>query len=309
MRVPGGKFLKRAMKVPRGAMKYASDITGFERELTKKALQLGVSGEVIGRAIRFRRIVSSPAGYLRRNGEAKRISATSEYAGFIDLEKGYRLFSEKDLPGVREAVAVAERFYEEKKNQPREGSKPFFANICDDENLRRHPDLLAFPKSRPVFEIAADYLRTAPKLSAFGVFYSPPNELLEKSQMWHIDDEDFCQLKCFINIHEVGPAYGPFTFIPAAKSDEIRRKLGHSWRGKRVEDAEILAHCSEEDIVAVTGAPGSGVFVDTSRCLHFGSRARGGHRLVTMFQYTRTPDLNFIPRDARKNRSILLTDH
>jgi hypothetical protein len=133
--------------------------------------------------------------------------------------------------------------------------------------------------------------------------------MLEKSQMWHIDDEDFCQIKCFINVHEVGLENGPFTFIPAAKSDEVRRKLGHSWRGKRMDDAEILAHCREEDIVSVTGAPGSGVFVDTSRCLHFGSRSRGGHRLVMMFQYTRTPDLNFFPRDLRKQRSILLTGH
>jgi hypothetical protein len=133
--------------------------------------------------------------------------------------------------------------------------------------------------------------------------------MLEKSQMWHIDDEDFRQIKCFVNLHNVGPMNGPFTFIPAQKSDEIRRKIGHGWRGRRLEDSEIMAHCKPEDIISVTGGPGTGVFVDTSRCLHFGSRARGGHRLVMMFQYTRTPDLNFVNKDSRKTRSILLRDH
>jgi hypothetical protein len=228
----------------------------------------------------------------------------------MDPENGYRLFSKEDLPGVADAASVADRFFEEKKGEPQApDSKPFFANICDEKALLRHPDLVTFARSQPVVEIATNYLKTIPKLSAFGVFYSPPNDTLEKSQMWHIDDEDFCQVKCFINVHDVGPDNGPFTFIPAAKSDEIRRKLGHSWRGKRLEDAEIMSLCKEDDIIAVTGAPGSGAFVDTSRCLHFGSRARGGHRLVMMFQYTRVPDLNFVPHDPKKSRSILLTDH
>lgn len=300
-----GKFLKRTMKLG-----FSGDITELERELTKKALQFGVSGDVIGRAIRLRRIATSPMDYLRRTAAAKRIKAASRYAGFVDAENGYRLFSSDDLPGVIEAVSVADGFFQERKHEPRApDSKPFFANICDEKAVARYPDLVAFAKSEAVFEIATDYLKTVPKLSAFGIFYSPPNDTLEKSQMWHIDDEDFCQIKCFINVHEVGPGNGPFTFIPAAKSEEIRRKLGHSWRGKRLEDAEIMAHCDEGDILALTGAPGSGAFVDTSRCLHFGSRSRGGHRLVMMFQYTRVPDLNFVPHELKKSRSILITEH
>jgi len=299
------KFLGRALK-----LSLSGDIHGLEREITKSALDYGIPGNAIGGAIRARRIASAPIHFMRQRAAAKTISDTSPYANFIDANNGYRIFSTHDLPGIINAVEIGSRFFNDKKNEHRgQGTKPFFSNICEEADLEHYPDLLSFPRSKPVFDMSASYLRAMPKLSAFGIFYSPPNDMLEKSQMWHIDDEDFRQIKCFINLHDVGPTNGPFTFIPAQKSDQIRRKIGHGWRGRRLEDAEIMAHCEPGDIISVTGGPGTGVFVDTSRCLHFGSRARGGHRLVMMFQYTRTPDLNFVNKDSRKTRSILLRDH
>jgi hypothetical protein len=266
---------------------------------------------LVGRALRFRRIATSPVRFARRKSEAKRITAASEYADFIDSADGYRLFSSTELPGVAGAVSAAARLFESKKAQPRgRSSKPFFANICEEDDLDNELDLLEFAKSQAVFEVATDYLKTLPRLTAFGVYYSPENQMLAKSQLWHVDDEDFTQIKCFINVHPVDEENGPFTFIPAQKSDEIRRKLNHQWRGGRVDDDAILAHCKEEDIVTLTGEPGSAAFVDTCRCLHFGSRARRGHRLVMMFKYSRTPDLHFYPHTKdRRGSSILLTDH
>lgn len=282
-----------------------------EKQLVKRLIDdVGISGNVVGKALRLQRIAVSPVGYLRRNAKAKRIAMSSAYSDFIDPENGYRLFSQNDLPGIMNAVSAADHIFQERKEAPRhEESKPFFANICDERALVEHPDLLTFARSRAVFEIATSYLKTLPKLSALGVFYSPPNETLAKSQMWHTDHEDFCQIKCFINVHDVSLENGPFTFIPAAKSDRIRRAIGHRWRSDRVGDEEILSHCNDADIISLAGNAGSGAFVDTSRCLHFGSRSRGGHRLVIMFQYTRTPDLNVgIPKSSR-DQFNLLADH
>jgi hypothetical protein len=306
-----GKIMRRAIKVPKRAVQFAlsGDFRALERELMKNAIQRGIPGNLVGATIRFRRIIVSPIKYMRNKMEARRISASSPFGGFIDVRDGYRLFSKDDLPGVVGVLSATSRLFEQKGQPQKLSSKPFLMNMCDEKDLLDNPELLDFAKSQAVFEIAADYLKSVPRLSAIGVFYSPPNDLLEKSQLWHVDDEDFSQLKCFINLHEVRYESGPFTFIPAAKSNEIRRKLGHGWRGRRLEDAEVLAHCSSEDIISVTGAPGSGAFVDTSRCLHFGSRSRGGARLVMMFQYTRIPDMDFIASDWKRKGSILLTDH
>ena len=283
---------------------------GLEKKLIKKAIALGISGDTVGRAVRFKRIATSPLAFLQQRSEARRISSSSNYSNYVDPDLGYRLFGPNDLPGISNAVTLADQFFQRRKEMARENaSKPFFANLCNARDLEQNPQFLDFANSKDVYEIATDYLRSIPKISAFGIFYSPTNDMLEKSQMWHTDDEDLRQLKCFINVHDVGPDNGPFTFINAVKSDEIRKRLNHQWRGPRLPDEILLAHCAPEDIIAVTGASGSGVFVDTCRCLHFGSRARVGHRLVIMFQYTRTPDLSVRDGTEKKHSSIILTDH
>jgi hypothetical protein len=90
----------------------------------------------------------------------------------------------------------------------------------------------------------------------------------------------------------VGEGEGPFTFVPAAETARIvhevsamRRRQGKALSGRYLDD-EIAAAGGREAIVRVTGAQGSGVAVDTSRCLHMGSRvAPGGFRLCLYLQY------------------------
>ena len=47
----------------------------------------------------------------------------------------------------------------------------------------------------------------------------------------------------------------------------------------------IFETASRDDEVAVVGPPGTACVLDSSRCLHFGSRCRGGERLVLMFNF------------------------
>jgi hypothetical protein len=133
-----------------------------------------------------------------------------------------------DLPGILNAETLADQFFQPRKEMARKNaSKPFFVNLCNARDLEQDPQFLGFANSKDVYEIATDYLQSMPKFSAFGIFYSPTNDMLEKSQLWHTDDEDLRELKCFINIHDVGPDNGPFTFINTAKSDKIRKRLNH----------------------------------------------------------------------------------
>lgn len=280
----------------------------LEKKFIKKAIELGIPADAVGHVIRARRIAADPAGFLRRKAEARRINATSPYSDFVDKEKGYRIFGPGDVPGVLEAVAHANSIFDRKLSEktPLRRGKPFLNNILEPSDLNNDPHILDFAKSDAVRAIATGYLQTVPKLSAFGIFYSPANDTLEKSQMWHTDDEDFCQMKCFINVNDVRHENGPFTFLPADKSANLRRKLGHRWRGPRVTDQDIEANCNPEDIVSLEGPPGSALMVDVSRCLHYGSRSRGGSRTVILFQYTRSPDLTVREGTGKTGGSILL---
>lgn len=277
-----------------------------EKQLIKKAMAYGIPGGTVAHALRLRRILGEPTEFLKRRFEAQRIAATSPYANVIDKTKGYGRFGPTDFPGVMEAVAAANRIHETKKLDGK-FKKPFFVNLLEPEDLEKNPELLALARSRPMLEAAAAYLGTVPEVSGIGVFLSPANQSVEKSQQYHTDDVDTMQVKCFINCNDIGPNNGPFTFVTADASDALRRKLKHGWRGPRFTDEEVTRNCKPEDIVIITGSPGNGVLVDSSRCVHFGSRCREGYRLVIMFQFTRRPSLAL--DFDRPRGSTIIIDH
>ena len=87
-------------------------------------------------------------------------------------------------------------------------------------------------------------------------------------------------MKFFIHLYDVGEPEGPFTFIPADETTRIlaairalRREQGKPHVGRCL-DEEIDAVGGTKSIVRLKGPTGSGIAIDTSRCLHMGSRVR-----------------------------------
>ena len=129
------------------------------------------------------------------------------------------------------------------------------------------------------------------------------------SQLFHLDHEGVSQLKAFIHLFDVGDAEGPFTFIPADATTRIvndirrlRKKRGShpEVESRRYSDEEIAAVGGTKDIVTVKGPAGTGVAVDTSRCLHLGSRVEdGAFRLCLYLQYCTTHELTNVYDVAR----------
>ena len=277
-----------------------------EKQVLKTMMNWGVPSDVLFHALRARRIMRDPGDFLSRRLQARKIN--SSYTDLINKEKGYRFFGPDTFPGIMDAVNAARRIFEAKSLNLSDAKKTFFFNVLEASDLNENSELLALARSQPLNVAAAGYLDTVPDLNGMGVFYSPANTSTEKSQQYHTDDIDSRQVKCFINVNGVGPDNGPVTFIPADISDSVRRKLGHHWRGRRLQDEEVFAHCKQEDAISLVGEPGSGVLVDTSRCLHFGSRCRTGYRLVIMYQYTRRPNVAWEAEDGRTGRTLII-DH
>lgn len=142
-------------------------------------------------------------------------------------------------------------------------------------------------------------------MRGIGVYFSPVNSSTKRSQMFHVDGDDFRQLKCFINVATVDRHNGPLTLVSRRRSDQIRRRVRHGWRDRRLTDEEVFAGLPDDEVVVLTGPPGSGALVDTSACLHFGSRARQADRVVFMFQYTTFPSAAFdILEDGKEGRPL-----
>jgi hypothetical protein len=158
---------------------------------------------------------------------------------------------------------------------------------------------------------ATRYLGMVPYLSRVDLMYSLPRGSDDNiaSQLFHLDHEGVTQLKMFIHLFDVGEREGPFTFIPADATMRIvndvrmlrkRRGSGQEIELRRYSDEEIATVNASADIVTVKGPVGAGVAVDTSRCLHLGSRVEEGtFRLCLYLQYCTTHELTNVYDVAR----------
>jgi hypothetical protein len=113
------------------------------------------------------------------------------------------------------------------------------------------------------------------------------NDSVAGSQLFHVDGDCLKQMKCFVNVWGVDEGTGPFTFIPASSTNRTLRNRGLI---KDLSDEDVDRETGGVPYVRATGPVGSGVFCDTSSCLHQGSRARERPRLVFMVQFVSRPD-------------------
>jgi hypothetical protein len=114
----------------------------------------------------------------------------------------------------------------------------------------------------------------------------PSDAPLAVSQLWHKDYDDTRTIKVFVYLTDVaGEDDGPFTFVPGPMSDKVGFTLrSHMPDEQAFRDIPADAACSMV-------APALSVFaVETSRCLHMGSRVAAGHRrLLYTATYTTYP--------------------
>ena len=144
--------------------------------------------------------------------------------------------------------------------------------------------MLKFARHPSVLRLVGRYLDGYPILYRINLLRSS-NEYLQdgSSQFFHLDPEDYRQMKIFILIDDVDEDCGPLHLLAASATDEFRVKTGY--RHGRLLDEQVSSVVGTDRLVRCTGARGTMAFGDTSRCLHFGSRPGNRERFVAMIQY------------------------
>lgn len=269
------------------------------------------------------RVVLKAAGFARSAREiTHRRGVAAPYiaslpAPIIDPVKGFgllppladervmaasrRLFEKKQAK-IEEQLAGLQSWSPERQAKYLSRKQSFLRYLLNDDDLRRNPELVDFALSEQMLGPATQYLGMVPFLTRVDLMYSLPRDTDENiaSQLFHLDHEGLTQLKVFINVYDVGEAEGPFTFIPADTTErmlrevrQLRRRQGHvDVESRRYLDEEIAAAGGRDATVSLTGPAGSGVALDTSRCLHLGSRVRPGtFRLCLYLQYCTTREV------------------
>jgi hypothetical protein len=248
-------------------------------------------------------VVVSPGDALRRRNTVRTYNREHPTAG-MDRRDGFALVDPAQVPGVERIIPVALALFDEKKRQLEASTGPvnelhakkwaFMRSVLNNRDLYEHPDLVDFALSDGLLSLVTNYLGTVPHLNRVDLLYSVAHGGDEaiSSQIYHLDPEGRRQAKLFLNLRDVGPDEGPFTFIPASETERIvdavkaRRSADDDMQMARYLDDELAAVNGFEKAISVMGPPGSGVLVDTSRCLHFGSRVKPGtYRLCLYIQY------------------------
>ncbi len=160
--------------------------------------------------------------------------------------------------------------------------------------LALHPSVVA---------TATAHLGMVPVLAGVTVLRSPyvagPHS---GSQLFHSDWEDVTQLKLFVHCSDVTSIHGPLTALRGGSSTRVKEALHYRYGGEgfRRGDDEVLALVEPDEVHAFEGPPGTAVFVDTSACLHYGSRLAQGaaDRLVVQLQFLRPTAFDLVLRRA-----------
>jgi len=248
--------------------------------------RLRIPQQVVGPVLSSIKAAVAREEVALRRELARDIARTSPHAHTISQQRGYHCFGPGRYAEVAEALVDCEEIFERLHREPPTADRKvdFLRNLATGIEVTSHRALLKLMVSRPVVDAAASYLGSVPLLEATSVMWSPPNSSTESSQRFHFDDEDSRQVKLFINVREVGPEHGPLTLMSAQASKNVLKRTGTIIA--RATDERVLGAAGEAP-VAICGPPGSGVLVDTGRCLHYGSRRNSKERLLFMAHYLR----------------------
>ena len=265
-------------------------------------VRCGVSEEAVRKTIKAGRRIAHRRDYLAARQVAAELPET-EWTRFLSWDAGCRTFKADEIPGLREVADVGRQIVAQRRDAAVADNpvKPYQINLFDHASTTcpLHEVVWRFALSRPMLEIATGYLGQVPVLHRPAVWVTLPNNTAEGSQLYHFDYIDTEQAKFIILLNDVDEATGPFTLVPANGSRNVADAVGFSMR--RYQDDEVYKVTGESAALRVTGGPGDGGVVDTSRCLHYGARSAHKERNVLVIQYyTNTP----IRRPARVRAAI-----
>ena len=264
------------------------------RQLTRWGWRLGLSFEQSRPFVHLWKNLKQPWRAIRHKRLASRISSAAMTRGHIHtLSEGYAAFSVDDIPNGPAVADLLIKLWRERclgrycdpEMLWRQNGTDYHAlrDCLKADALLRYPEIGDFILSDLFLALAANHLKGVPRLSSVQLWWTTANETRKASQLYHMDTEDGRQLKIFVNLSEVSAENGPFTFLPISRSNTLIKIL--NYRGGRLQDKKIRQHFSSNQEVYFIGDIGSGMAVDTSGCIHYGSRTQVGDRLMLMIQY------------------------
>ncbi len=227
-----------------------------------------------------------------------------------EMKDGWVIDSSRTLPHLDRVLAEAEEYIKLRGGKPREKSaRGFIKDILDPADLGEFPSFLDFALSSEVLTTVSNYLGFVPLLSNTvppGIRFVESTQagqlddgIYRQSQLYHLDFHDRPLVYMILLLRDVTPANGPFTFLSASASDRVAKAIRYGKRGVsyRVSDDTMYRHIDRATEEKVFSYPrGTVLFMDSSRCFHFGSRDAVVPRYQLMYAYLSPCRMDFAAR-------------
>lgn len=185
-------------------------------------------------------------------------------------------------------------------------SKSYLKPLLSKDNVKLHSAITNLAISDELLAVVTNYLGIFPILYYINIWFTPGKKVIDElqgSQLFHLDHEDYKQLKVFIYLNDMEMEHGPTQYICAENSEEIVSKLNYNTKqqNKNIPDLQLTKYKK----IHHSGKKGSIVFMDTSNCFHCGGRSKKD-RFLLVFQYL-TP-FAFVKKSYKDRRMLHLLD-
>lgn len=234
-----------------------------------------------GRSDRFRR------KQFRDHFEALIAENGALHAPPVVMKDGWALDISGELPWLEELIAESEEIIRERGLVPArkaDAYRAFLQNLALPEDAEKYPSLLNFALSSEVLTTICQYMGLIPVLSGTlpigvrlaesSVSYADRPTDYRDSQLFHMDYYSSPTVYVIVLVREVTSESGPFRWVSASESARAAQRLRYWSRGKpyRLSDEEFYAVVDPKAVHELCYPKGTVLFVDPSRCFHYGSR-------------------------------------
>lgn len=253
----------------------------------------------IVRVVKATRRMASAADLNRRRAllsDLPRSASIENCAAALESDGHCRVSELVDpalLASLSEASQVKLRRAHEVTLRQQANAKDFWVRLLDEDmqqgRLSIDNPFVAIALQPELVSVVAAAMGEVPRLDYVLLTLSrSTNKQLSYSQLWHRDHDDTKVIKLFFYLTDVAsPDDGPFTFIPGPDSDRLGFRLK-----SHLTDEQISRWIPKSAVTALYAPRLSAFMVNTSRCLHMGSRVSPGHeRLLYTATYFSAPRL------------------
>jgi hypothetical protein len=256
-----------------------------------------------GWARRFNRRHGQQALEHRRTAYATRFAALLTENGSsgrrLELRDGFAIDASGSLPFLDDAVAAGEALVEAHGGRKWEHEKPYLQNIAPPDAVVRHPALLDFVTSSEILAAVAPVFGAVPLLSGLlprGVRLMESSTAFDPdaggpprgSQLFHLDYHSTPTVYVIVAVRDIGPDDGALHFLGKAASRRVADALGYGRRGVpyRLTDEQVHAVVDPSEVHRFSAPAGTVLLLESSACLHFGSRRPATPRYQLQYAFT-----------------------